>query len=77
MAKISYGLSGTLGSVTEQEYLEKLYDVELCKIPRFKGERPIGDKATVTSDQSEWIETIRERVKTQINEKQRAVLIRL
>jgi len=70
-----YGLSGTLGSDTEQRYLQELYQVDLCKIPRFKGEKYIKYKDVVTSHADEWIEKIQESVERELKQKKRAVLV--
>lgn len=70
-----YGLSGTLGSDTEQQYLKELYQVDLAKIPRFKGEKYIKYKDTVVGDADEWIKKIQESVDRELNVKKRAALI--
>ena len=55
-----FGLSGTLGSDIEQTYLRELYKVDLCKIPRFKGEKYIQHKAQVAGTWAEWGERIQQ-----------------
>lgn len=70
-----YGLSGTLGSDTEQKYLEDLYQVELFKIPRFKEERFIQYKPTVVGDVDEWFSAIEMSLERQVKERKRAALI--
>ncbi|MBS4169097.1 hypothetical protein [Parachlamydia sp. AcF125] len=70
-----YGLSGTLGSDTEQKYLQALYEVDLCKIPRFKGEKYLQHKAVVTGSGEEWLEQIAASVYRNVKELKRAVLI--
>jgi len=70
-----YGLSGTLGSDIEQRYLQDLYQVELSKIPRFKGEKYIQYKETIAGDTEEWIKSIRASVEKQVKENKRAALL--
>ena len=70
-----YGLSGTLGSDTEQRYLKELYQVELSKIPRFKGEKYVQYKETISGDSEEWIKNIQASVEKQVKVGQRATLL--
>lgn len=70
-----YGLSGTLGSDCEQKYLERLYQVDLGKIPRYKGEKYRHYKAVIAGNKEEWIEAIKHSVNRQLEAKKRASLI--
>lgn len=70
-----YGLSGTLGSETEQKYLQNLYQVDLCKIPRFAPEKYIKYKATVVGTREEWLTCIEKSIKREVKERKRAVLL--
>lgn len=70
-----YGLSGTLGSDSEQKYLKNLYNVDLSKIPRFNGEKYVQNKNIVTGDDEEWLDKTAFSVRKQIKDLKRAVLI--
>jgi len=70
-----YGLSGTIGSDTEQKYLQNLYQVDLCKIPRFAGEKYIQYKAVVTGTSEEWMSRIEQSIDRQVRDKKRAALV--
>ena len=70
-----YGLSGTLGSSMEQRYLTDIYHVDLCKVPRFRGELYRQTPATVCGTAREWLDSIHRSVTSHINGKRRAVLV--
>ncbi|MCB1118386.1 MAG: hypothetical protein KDK65_00340, partial [Chlamydiia bacterium] len=70
-----YGLSGTLGTLLEQEQLETLYQVDLCKFPRFKPGRFLSYPPILVHDPFVWLATIRERANREICQRQRALLI--
>lgn len=63
-----YGLTGTLGSQTELDLLQKLYPgIKTCKIPPFKRRKLYEKNGIVVNDENGWVQTICEVVNKNVN----------
>jgi len=54
-----FGLSGTLGSHVEREFLERQYKVDFFNIPRFKPSRYFEEEQIIASDEGSWLNNIK------------------
>ena len=68
-----FGLSGTLGSESEKNFLETIYKISFAIIPTFKPSRFIEEVPTLCSTEQSWKKAVSD--KTLENLKKRAVLI--
>ncbi|PAV69759.1 hypothetical protein WR25_22867 isoform H [Diploscapter pachys] len=69
-----FGLTGTLGSVTEMELLKEIHEVEYVTIPTARGKRFYEETPAVCQNQNSWIERIEEEVRDYLTKK-RSVLV--
>ncbi|MGH0118490.1 UNVERIFIED_CONTAM: hypothetical protein FKN15_016825 [Acipenser sinensis] len=75
-----YGTTGTLGTESDQEFLQKLYStLSVCRIPTFNRKKLFEEKGLIRSTKEEWQETIcsvvRKKVKSTSYRKGRAALV--
>ena len=59
-----YGMTGTLGASIERDLLAKSYGLDFYQLPRFKKELNIREEGLLVSGRAEWIENIKQEVKS-------------
>ena len=71
-----YGLTGTLGSTLDQELLQKTYQVDFFRMPRYRRSRFFEESGVICPSTLSWHEAIKEDVRKKLlSGKKRAVLI--
>lgn len=69
-----YGMTGTLGNLQEREKIKKVHNIDFVTIPRHVTRNFVEYVSIVKSTQQEWLNSICEEVKTNLD-KYRSVLI--
>ena len=69
-----FGMSGTLGSIHEQELLKHVYDIDLAFIPTFKPKQFTELPAIVAGSNKEWHQALLDTTKA-VGQEKRATLI--
>ena len=62
-----YGVSGTLGSETDQRFLEEEFNVDLHHVPSHKESRLYEEQGKVLPTESEWLCAITEEVQCEVS----------
>ena len=70
-----YGLTGTLGSEMSQNALKILYNLNSIFIPSFKEKQLIEEKEIIINDEKEYMDCLKEIIKTKAIKEKRAVLV--
>ena len=70
-----YGLTGTLGSEISQNALKILYNLNSIFIPSFKEKRLIKEKEIIINEEKEYMDCLKEIIKTKAIKEKRAVLV--
>ncbi|XP_055382773.1 uncharacterized protein LOC129612941 [Condylostylus longicornis] len=75
MYKKLYGMTGTLGSQREKDFLQELHDVDFVIIPTARSKQFVKSEHIVCSTKEEWINSIYKQTKSIVENENRSVLI--